>query len=85
MLPLVIDREAEADERRLAIRSLGASGYTWWADLLVDLLEDGDNPMQDEARAALQAISGAGRADADTWRRWLETVPTRPERKSATQ
>ena len=83
LLPVIGNARASADERIKAIRSLSALGYPWWADILIQTLDDKDALMRTEAQRALENIAGERHPDAAAWRRWLESIPFSARRPSS--
>lgn len=76
LVPLLIDREAEAPDRRLAIRSMSRTGYPWRADALIAVLDDPDESLRIEARRALENMAGKLLCpDPAAWRDWLYGLP----------
>ncbi|MHC5055991.1 MAG: hypothetical protein ACYTKD_14885 [Planctomycetota bacterium] len=64
---------ASKTDRRLAIRTMGAAGWAWRADVLIDILERPEDDMRPEALRALENISGELRGDDPA-------APARPTR-----
>lgn len=76
IVPVVRDREGEADDRRLAIRAIGTAGYPCWSDVLIDILQHEPDPWPAEAEWALERIAGEVRSpDLDAWRAWQAGLP----------
>jgi len=76
LVPVLIDREAEAPDRRLAIRSMSRTGYPWRADALIAVLGDPDESLRTEARRALENMAGKLLGpDPAAWRDWLRGLP----------
>ena len=76
LVPVLIDREAEAPDRRLAIRSMSRTGYPWRADALIAVLGDPDESLRTEARRALENMAGELLGpDPAAWRDWLCGLP----------
>jgi aminoglycoside phosphotransferase (APT) family kinase protein len=69
------DGQVPDDERRLAIRYMGAGGWAWGAVALVEVLENADDPMRAEAQRALENIAGEVRGESpEPWREWLASL-----------
>jgi hypothetical protein len=78
LLPVVQDRDVEADNRISAIRDLGLLGHAHGASILIDVLDDPeeDPSVLPAVKWALETISGLGPVDSiDNWRAWFDTVP----------
>jgi hypothetical protein len=78
LIPLIENRQANRDDRILAIRRMGSHGYVLGADALIDLLRDRDDAIpREEVTWALEAISGKAYGDdLDRWTAWWHTIPT---------
>jgi hypothetical protein len=77
LIPLIEDREANLEDRILAIRRMGSHGYVLGADAMIGLLGHDDAVPREELIWALEAISGMTYGDdPDRWAAWWYTLPT---------
>jgi hypothetical protein len=76
VIPTIRDRRARVMDRIQAVRSMGQTGHALGADVLIDLLEDGDGIPKEEVVWALESISGMALGDdPDRWAAWWDHVP----------
>jgi hypothetical protein len=77
LIPLLENRQANPDDRTLAIREMGSNGYALGADALIGLLGNDDAIASEEVTWALEAISGMAYGDdPDGWTAWFSTLPS---------
>jgi hypothetical protein len=77
LIPLIENRQANPDDRILAIRNMGTGRHVLGADALLGLLGNGDPIPRTEVIWALEAISGETYGDdADRWTAWWNALPT---------
>jgi len=71
VIPCIKDRQANREDRILAIRCMGIGGYALGADALIGLLKDDEAIPREEIVWALEAISGMAYGDdPDRWADW---------------
>jgi hypothetical protein len=76
LIPLVENREANREDRILAVRHMGSQGYVLAGGALIGLLGHDDAIPRDEIIWALEAISGmASSDDPDRWAAWWVMLP----------
>jgi len=69
LLPAVKSRASLSDVRRGALRALGRAGYDYGVEALIEVLADPRDPMREEARYALEDLSGESFGDDEAaWR-----------------
>jgi hypothetical protein len=77
LIPLLENRQANPDDRTLAIRDMGSNGYALGADVLIGLLGNDEAIAREEVTGALEAISGMAYGDdRDRWTAWFSTLPS---------
>ena len=72
----ILDPFSSSDDRRLAIRMMGALGYPWQADALISMLTAQDQGIRQEAQIALENIAGTTLNQGPRqWNQWYESLP----------
>jgi hypothetical protein len=75
VIPVIRNRKGKRGDRILAIRELGIQGYLMGADVLIDLLRNGDDIPSEEVVWALTMISGMAWGDnPDPWAAWWDRL-----------
>jgi hypothetical protein len=76
LLPLLAAKDADSDDRRLAIRYLAFGGYMWRADRLIAIAENSQDPLRQEAWHALECLAGQlGSTIPGGWNQWFTAQP----------
>jgi hypothetical protein len=81
VIPFLRDPNVSVDEATLAVRDMGASGYTLGADTLIEMLEmEESKELCHEVVWALESIAGYAHGnDVSAWKAWWESLPTEVE------
>jgi hypothetical protein len=75
LIPTILDEDAPLMNRIQAIRDMGRAGYSFGADVLIDLLNSSDERLLEAATWALEMISGlALGSDESRWRDWYRAT-----------
>ena len=76
LIPLVENCQANTDDRVLAIRNMGSTGYVLGANALIGILGSDDIIPREPVVWALEAISGVAYGDdQDRWAAWWNGLP----------